>query len=101
MENNNSSIFIEVVYADKTSYKLIGLSVPRNTSVRKAIKLSGILDEFPELLPPYESETLKVGVFSRFKSPDDILESNDRVEIYRELLIDPKDARRLKAKVKN
>ena len=37
---------------------------------------------------------LTIGVFGEIKSPDHILSENDRVEIYRPLKIDPKDARR-------
>lgn len=89
---------VEVVYASETSHKLLSLSVPANSTIKEAIKLSGILIAYPELIDLYENNSLKVGVFSRFRELADQLKPNDRIEIYRELIIDPKDARRKRAK---
>ena len=40
----------------------------------------------------------KIGIFSKFIQPDTLVQPKDRIEIYRPLIIDPKDARRLRAK---
>lgn len=94
-----SDIYIELVYASESEHKLLKFTVPANASIKQAIALSGILDLFPELKSPFEQDNLKVGIFSRVKKLTDQLKPNDRIEIYRELIIDPKDARRLKAKL--
>ena len=40
----------------------------------------------------------KVGIFSKQRELQDVVQAGDRIEIYRPLLIDPKAARRLRAK---
>jgi putative ubiquitin-RnfH superfamily antitoxin RatB of RatAB toxin-antitoxin module len=45
-------------------------------------------------MPEVAFDPSRLGVFSRRVSPDDTLRDGDRVEIYRPLTIDPKDARR-------
>lgn len=87
-------IQVEVVYASLKQQKLIKLEVDENTSIETAIRLSGILNLFPEI----DLTKQKVGIFSKPKSLEDPLKAGDRVEIYRPLLIDPKEARRVKAK---
>ena len=37
---------------------------------------------------------LRVGVWGRLREPDEVLRDSDRVEIYRALVVDPKEARR-------
>ncbi len=39
----------------------------------------------------------KVGIFGQLKKLTDKVENGDRIEIYRSLLIDPKEARRKRA----
>lgn len=99
MVNNN--MYIELVYASESEHKLLKIKVPVNTNIKSAIEQSGILELFPELKTPFEQDLLKIGVFSRFRQLTYLLKPNDRIEIYRELLIDPKDARRLKAKARD
>ena len=92
-------IEIEVAYAPLHPNKQIlkQLRVPTGTTVEQAIKLSKLMDEFPEI----DLLTNKLGIFSKFTQRDTILRGNDRIEIYRPLKIDPKEARRIRAKTKN
>jgi hypothetical protein len=87
-------ITIEVVYASKTRQFLKSLKVATGTTVIEAILASGVSEEFPEL----DIASARLGIFSRFVEKDSLLNSNDRVEIYRPLIIDPKEARRQRAK---
>jgi len=66
------------------------LSVESPTTVLECIRLSGLLEQLPELDPT----TLKVGVWGRKAPLDYVLRDLDRVEIYRPLTVDPKVARR-------
>lgn len=68
----------------------IGVRLPVGSSVRDALRHSGLC------LPTDAGEgpTLKVGVWGQLKSLDHLLRDRDRVEVYRPLLIDPKEARR-------
>ena len=81
---------IEVVYALPDRQELIELSVDAGTSVETAIGLSGIAERFPEL----DLTACAVGVWGRVVAPATILRDGDRVEIYRPLEIDPREARR-------
>ncbi len=89
-------IEIEVAYAplQQNRQMLKQLRVPTGTTVEQAIKLSKLMDEFPEI----DLLKNKLGIFSKFTQRDTILQSKDRVEIYRPLKIDPKEARRIRAK---
>ena len=49
---------------------------------------------FPDLDPAHGP----IGIFGRVVAPDALLKDGDRVEIYRPLLADPKDARRTRAR---
>jgi putative ubiquitin-RnfH superfamily antitoxin RatB of RatAB toxin-antitoxin module len=51
---------------------------------------SGVLNEFPSLA----QAPLMLGIWGKRARPESILRENDRVEIYRELKVDPKVARR-------
>lgn len=61
-------------------------------TVREAIAQSGL---------PWSAESEganppKIGVWGQLRPLDHVLRDGDRVEIYRALLIDPKDARRVR-----
>lgn len=93
-------IRVEVVYALPDRQVLIPLRVARGTTAREAVKLSGIELEFPRI----DLGTCPMGIFSRHLDgrdlplPDDyVLRSKDRVELYRPLLLDPKQARLARA----
>lgn len=86
---------VEIIYALPEQQKLIPLTVSENSTVEQAITQSGILQQYPEL----QLENLLFGIFSNRAELQQILRPGDRIEIYRELKIDPKEARRLRAKV--
>lgn len=85
---------IEVVYALPKRQVVIALEVEEGTTALAAIERSGILQQFPEADPRRDG----VGVFGRRVTPDSPLREGDRVEIYRPLIVDPKAARRERAK---
>jgi len=85
---------VEVVYALPHIQILEKLDVSAGCTVEQAIKYSGILDQFPEI----DLTKNKLGIFGKFAQPETQLSPCDRVEIYRPLIIDPKEARRLRAK---
>ncbi len=90
---NDKLIEIEVVYATPHHACVIPVSVPVGTTLRQGIESSGILEQFPEI----DLTQNKVGLFSKIKSLDDRLNNSVRIEIYRTLKDDPKDARRKRA----
>ena len=93
---NVNLLEIEVVYALPCRQFLRRLKAPSGSTVREAIVQSGVLSKFPEI----ELESVKVGIFSRPVGLGYLLNSGDRVEIYRPLILSPTDARRLRAERK-
>lgn len=85
---------VEVVYALPEIQVLKRIEVPAGCTVEQAITYSGILEQFPQI----DSRKNKVGIFGQPVKPDTHVQSNDRIEIYRPLVIDPKEARRLRVR---
>ncbi|WP_413741420.1 RnfH family protein [Sodalis sp. RH15] len=86
-------IRVEVVYALPERQYLYPLTLPAGSMLKDAIEASGILALRPEI----DLGKNKVGIFSRPAVLEDILNDGDRVEIYRPLLLDPKEWRRQRA----
>ena len=84
-----------MVYAGVNRQVLRRIAVEDGTSVRAAVMASGIAAEFPEL----DLATSPVGIFGRVVADPDrqLVQPDDRLEIYRPLLADPKETRRLRA----
>jgi len=93
-------IRVEVAYALPHQQKIISLLVAPGTNALQAVELSDIVRYFPDIDIP----TAKLGIFGQSlgtKGLDTaasyVLREGDRVEIYRPLISDPKDARRKRA----
>jgi hypothetical protein len=82
---------VEVVYALPGEQVVIPLLVPFGTTVEAAIELSGLPARFPG------SSQSRVGIHGREVSRETVLREGDRVEIYRPLVADAKQARRRRA----
>ncbi|QTN25058.1 RnfH family protein [Rhizobacter sp. AJA081-3] len=68
------------------------LSLPAGATLADAIRASGVLDRHPDL----DLTQAKFGIWGRAQAPDTMLRERDRVEVYRALQVDPKEARRLR-----
>lgn len=90
-------IRVEVVYARPDRQILRTVALEPGATVRMAVVRSGIPTECPEVDPGRSA----VGIYGRSVAPDALVEDGDRVEIYRPLRVDPKEARRLRAAVRN
>lgn len=88
-------IDIEVVYAAVDRQELVSLTAPVGTTVRAAVITSGVGAAFPEL----DLAICPVGIFGKVITDPDTraIQAGDRIEIYRPLLADPKEVRRLRA----
>ncbi len=87
------SINVEVAYARPDTQVILPVELAVGATVAEAIQLSGILQQFPEI----DLQVNPVGIFSRKVVLTQVLKAGDRVEIYRPLQIDPKEARRNRA----
>ena len=91
-------INIEIAYAEAERQHLEKLSVTKGMTVGKALKLPMQLkNNFANL----RIDKAAVGIFSKHVSMDRVLNDGDRIEIYRPLLLDPKEARRKRAQKSN
>ena len=87
-------IEVEVAYALPQQQVIKNVELSAGLTVQDAIDLSGLLEVFPEIT----QSALNVGVFGKVFSLEQLLKNADRVEIYRPLIHDPKEARRQRAK---
>jgi putative ubiquitin-RnfH superfamily antitoxin RatB of RatAB toxin-antitoxin module len=88
-------IAIEVVHALADEQEVVALSLDPGATVRDALEASGLLRRYPGIDATKESA---VGVFGRIVALDTELAHGDRVELYRPLQADPKEARRRRAR---
>lgn len=89
----SKKIDIEAVYALPGEQMLFSLSVPAGTKIAEALRLCGILEKYPEI----NLATSKLGIFGKLAKADTVLRDHDRIEIYRPLIADPKEMRRMRA----
>lgn len=89
---------VEVAFATPERQEIVSLMVPDGTSMKEAVTRSGI----QQLFPDHDLSAADMGVFGKVvKNPaSHPLRDGDRVEIYRPLIIDPKQARLNRAKNK-
>jgi putative ubiquitin-RnfH superfamily antitoxin RatB of RatAB toxin-antitoxin module len=81
---------IEVVFCSKPGVAdLVQLALVPGAMVSDALRLSGLLERHA-----LQMEGLRVGVWGKARELSSLLRDRDRVEIYRPLTVDPKEARR-------
>ena len=86
-------ISVEVAYAEPDKQEIITLEVAPGTTAVEAVAQSGIDKSFPDL----QLEGADLGIFGNPVGGGQVLQSGDRVEIYRPLTIDPKEVRKRRA----
>ncbi len=79
-----------VVYSFPQASTFLELELEEGATVAVALGRCGYSEELNDLPLP----DMPVGVFGRVVSKETVLNDGDRVEIYRPLLADPKEARR-------
>ena len=86
-------IRVEVVYARANAQQVIALQLEQGARVADALAASGLLE-----LPGPSDRSNYIGIWGVLASPDTKLRDRDRIEIYRDLVADPKQARRQRAR---
>jgi putative ubiquitin-RnfH superfamily antitoxin RatB of RatAB toxin-antitoxin module len=87
------AIQVAVAYASPGEHLYRHLRLAPGSTVGEAIRASGLLAQCPEI----DLNRNRVGIFGRLAQLDTPLQDGDRVEIYRPLNTDPKEARRRRA----
>jgi uncharacterized protein len=88
-----AAINIEVCFALADKQIAVPVKVHPGATMAEAIQMSKILQECAGI----DLEKNRVGIFGKVAKLDTVLRDGDRVEIYRPLIADPKDARRKRA----
>ena len=86
----NEQINVSVCYATDTVEFLRELRLEAGATIADALKVSGLAYEVPGI----DLSAMAVGIYGKKKTLDTVLREHDRVEVYRGLIADPKNARR-------
>ena len=87
-------ISVEVVYPLPQKQEIFTVKlISEGATVRQAIEASGVLLKYPEI----DLAKNKLGIFAKLAKPETPLRHQDRVEIYRPLIADPKEVRKQRA----
>lgn len=85
---------IELAYSPRAGEVVrVALTLPRGATVSQALRASGLLTEHAEL---QQEGALRLGIWGMPCDTGTPLRDRDRIEVYRPLTVDPKEARRLR-----
>ena len=90
-----ATIDVEVVFALPEKQCLVPLTIQAGATVAQAIDASAIESTFPQ----YDLGQCAIGIWGSIVERDRVLADGDRVELYRALQMDPREARRQLAAV--
>ena len=90
----SETIHVEVAYALPNKQRIVKLDVPSGTTALQAVSMSQLDEVFEDLVV---GPDIKLGVWGKAVTGDRVLAMGERVEIYRPLLIDPKEVRKARA----
>lgn len=82
---------VEVVYALPARARVVSVELHAGATLRDAVAASSLVADL---------ERCSFGIFGKRAALDHPLAEGDRVEIYRPLAVDPKEARRVRARKK-
>jgi len=94
MAHDNDTMRVELAYADPAREILMGLEVRSGSTVLECVEGSGLFQLVPEL---HDAE-IGFAVFGRRVDPAAAASKGDRIEVLRRLELDPKEARRRRAR---
>jgi putative ubiquitin-RnfH superfamily antitoxin RatB of RatAB toxin-antitoxin module len=86
----SDTIKVELVAGVDKRQLLVECNARPGITVRGLVDACQILNRIPEL----QEEQLQFGIWGRVVSPEHVVAEGDRVEIYRPLKLDPREARR-------
>lgn len=96
VDSRSPVLTVELAVAWPELQVVIPLQLPPGATLADALAAAELGARFPDL----EVHPDRLGVFGERRKPDDALADGDRVEIYRPLKVDPKEARRLAAEAR-
>ena len=91
---SDAPLVVEIAYAEPHRGLVKPVRVARGASVGDALRVAGLDPDFKDL----NFADCAVGIFGKAVRREQLLEDGDRIEIYRPLAHDPKEARRARAR---
>jgi putative ubiquitin-RnfH superfamily antitoxin RatB of RatAB toxin-antitoxin module len=88
-----ASLSVQVVYALPGREDAVSLKLPAGATALDALHASGLLERHPDI----DLARQKIGIYGKVVSRQAALRDGDRVEVYRPLLVEAKEARRRRA----
>jgi putative ubiquitin-RnfH superfamily antitoxin RatB of RatAB toxin-antitoxin module len=92
---DRAELVVTVVYCAPAVEDVVEVRLAPGATVRDAIDASGLLERRREL-----GAMPDVGIWGRPCSLQEEVRDADRVEVYRTLTVDPKEARRIRARIR-
>ena len=87
---------IEVIRAWRDRQEVVQVSLEEGATALDALRASGLQQHHPEI----DADEPALGIFGQRVPPGTPLVQGDRVEVYRPLLVDPRESRRAKVLAK-
>lgn len=84
---------VTVAWCARAAVHEVRLRVPAGATAMDAIRASRLPERFPEI----DFAVNRIGIFNKLCEPGTVVRNGDRIEIYRPLAADPKEARRRRA----
>ncbi len=76
------------------------LDLPAGSTLADAVQASGVADLLPDASWREPGGSLRLAMWGRLREPGEALHDGDRVDVTRALRVDPKEARRLRARLR-
>ncbi len=92
--DDEAQLHCEVAYARPDRQWLVAVVLPKGATAMDALRSSQLAALCPEIVP----ESAVLGIFGKVVPADHPVREGDRVEVYRPLAADPRDARRARVK---
>lgn len=93
LANGMDPFQIQICYASESEITFLDVRLLPGICIADLLEVPAIREKFPVL----NGEDCKFGIFGKLKTPETVLQANDRLEIYRPLDFDPMEARRRRA----
>ena len=84
---------VEIIYPTLNKQEPFYIEFENGMTIQQAIEKSGILNTYKEI----DLNKNHVGIFNQVKKLSDSVKAGDRIEIYRDLIANPKEVRRKRA----
>lgn len=90
---SDQKLSIEVAFGTSTEQHIVEVELAAGATIQDAVQASGLQAAFPK----FDFTRLRKGVWNEVKGDEHCLKDGDRVEVYRPLIIEPKEMRRRRA----